>query len=219
MRHISSYSKIQHLIGAFLRNQRFQLRKKKIHSTRYLDLGCGLNCNTALINLDYSWHPKVDLCWDIKTGIPFPAGSLKGVFTEHCLEHFPLKKALFLLSECKRVLLPKGIVRVVVPDAGMYLQRYYQRSEGISQERFPFEDRESFLGIYTPILSVNRIYYQDREQPFGHQTMFDFPLLKELLLRAGFLNVQKTSFRNGSDPTLLVDSEGRSSESLYVEAS
>ena len=184
-----------------------------------MDLGCGRNCHPELINLDYLWHPEVDVCWDIQTGIPFPDGKLKGIFTEHCLEHFPIAKAFYLLKECRRILRPGGILRIVVPDAGMYLERYYERSRKKSAELFPFEAKEFFEGFYTPILSVNRIYYQDREQAFGHRTMFDFDLMKKMLLKVGFGRVERQNYREGNDPILLVDTESRKTESLYLEAS
>ena len=219
IRPLTSYAKAQTWVGKLIRNLRFQLKRKKVLTTPYLDLGCGRNCHENLINLDYLWHPGVDVCWDIQKGIPFSDGVLKGIFSEHCFEHFPLETAFFLMRECRRVLVPGGILRIVVPDAGMYLDRYHQRSKGMGKERFPFEEKESFHGFYTPILSVNRIFYQDREQAFGHWTMYDHELLRGLLLEAGFTRIEKRSFREGANPILLVDAENRRSESLYVEAS
>ena len=218
IRPLTSYAKVQSWIGRLIRNCGFQLKSKPVLSTPYLDLGCGRNCHENLINLDYLWHPQVDVCWDIQKGIPFSDGSMKGIFSEHCFEHFPLETAFFLMRECRRVLAVGGILRVVVPDAGMYLERYHQRSQGAESEKFPFEEKESFQGIYTPMLSVNRIFYQDREQAFGHRTMYDHELLGQLLLKAGFNKVEKQSFREGANPVLLVDAENRRSESLYVEA-
>ena len=219
LRPLTSYAKVQTWIGALIRNCRFQLKRKKVLATPYLDLGCGRNCHKNLINLDYLWHPSVDVCWDIQKGIPFSDGSLKGIFSEHCFEHFPLEAAFFLMRECRRVLVPGGILRIVVPDAGMYLDRYHERSKGTGKDKFPFEEKESFQGVYTPMLSVNRIFYQDREQAFGHRTMYDHELLRGLLLEAGFTRIEKRSFREGANPVLLVDAENRRSESLYVEAS
>ena len=48
--------------------------------------------------------------------------------------------------------------------------------------------------------------------------MYDFQLLKLLLDRLGFESARKVNFREGRDPILLIDSESRRSESLYVEA-
>ena len=219
IRPLTSHAKIQSWVGGLIRNRGFQLKSERALKIPYLDLGCGRNCHPEFINLDYLWHPGVDVCWDIQSGVPFPEGRFRGIFTEHCLEHFPTSKVLFLLRECRRILKPGGILRIVVPDAGMYLERYYERSRQKSAELFPFESHESFEGIYTPMLSVNRIYYQDREQAFGHRTMFDFALMKKLLIKAGFVQVERKKYLEGKDPALLVDTESRKTESLYVEAS
>jgi predicted SAM-dependent methyltransferase len=218
IRPITSYSKVQRWIGAIVRNKKMQLACSKVRTTPYLDLGCGQNCHSGLINLDYNWHPGVDVCWDIRNGLPFKNGRLRGIFSEHCFEHFPLPTIFFIIKECRRTLQVDGILRIVVPDAGMYLERYYERTRQKSAELFPFESQESFEGIYTPILSVNRIFYQDREQAFGHQAMYDFQLLEKLLRKAGFGRVEKKSYREGKDPCLLIDTESRKAESLYIEA-
>ena len=216
-RSLTSYAKVQHWVGNWIRNREFQLRRNGIALREYLDIGCGRNVHAGFINVDYLWHPGVDVCWDITQGLPFPDGSMKGVFTEHCLEHFDLAIAYRILKECSRVLAPGGRLRIVVPDGGMYLQRYHERLTGKSSVRFPFEDRESFDGLYAPILSVNRIFYQDRNSIFGHRCMYDLALLKLLLSRLGFQTVEQAAFRQGRDPMLLIDTESRQCESLYVE--
>ncbi|MEO8276035.1 MAG: methyltransferase domain-containing protein [Thermoanaerobaculia bacterium] len=214
----TSYAKIQGQIGHLLRNHRFQLRRERIRGLRYLDIGCGWNVHDHLINMDYLWHPAVDLCWDIRRGLPFENGSLKGIFSEHCLEHFSISTVEKILSECRRVLAPGGTLRIVVPDTERYLRVYVRQCDADSAERFPFQEQEALRGRFVPMLSVNRVFYQDRDSPAGHRTMFDFPFLDLLLQEAGFRAAVKRSFREGRDPALLVDCESRAVESLYVEA-
>jgi len=33
----------------------------------------------------------VDLLWDLNWRLPFPDGVLKGIYTEHCMEHLPFE--------------------------------------------------------------------------------------------------------------------------------
>src|SRR5438067_4323322 len=217
-RPIASYAKVETLIGGLIRGRPSQLRKKRIRNLQYLDIGCGRNVHEKFINLDYLWHARVDVCWDVKQGIPFPKSSMKGVFIEHCLEHFSLPVAFAVLKECWRVLTPGGLLRIIVPDAELYLELYHRQRRDDENALFPFQESESFNNIFSPIISVNRVFYQDRDSPFGHRFMYDFQLLKLLLDRLGFESARKVNFREGRDSILLIDSESRRSESLYVEA-
>jgi ubiquinone/menaquinone biosynthesis C-methylase UbiE len=168
--------------------------------------------------LDYLWHPSIDLCWDITKGLPFPDSSIGGIFTEHCLEHFPLPVAVKILEEFRRVLCPGGAVRVVVPDAQLYLDIYVRQIAGDTKESFPYQEKETFRGISSPILSVNRIFYHDRGSLFGHWFIYDAKFLSQLLRHCGFDWAEQATFRQGVSKELLIDAESRKCESLYVEA-
>jgi len=217
-RPITSYAKVQALLGHAFRNRTWQVRRERARSLRYLDIGCGLNAHSNFVNLDYRWHPGIDVCWDIRHGLPFSTASMKGVFSEHCLEHFSIPKGILLIGELRRVLRHDGVLRIVVPDAERYLRTYVRQTDGDSSAIFPFQETAPICGIESPILHVNRVFYQDRESPYGHQVMYDFSLLRELLLSRGFSWVERASFRQGRDPVLLIDSADRESESLYLEA-
>lgn len=217
-RPLTSYAKVQSWIGRVIRNRRFQLHRQRVLASKYLDIGCGPNTHENFVNLDFLWHPQVDICWDIRRGLPFADGSLIGVFSEHCLEHFPLPDALDLLREIRRVLSPEGIARIVVPDGELYLRTYMQHLNGESQSSFPYQNSDTCQGIWTPMLSINRVFYQDRVSPYGHRTIFDFQLLQSALHQCGFSHAERRVFRCGTDPQLLIDTPARQVESLYVEA-
>jgi hypothetical protein len=87
-RHPLSYAKVQWMISALIRNRRAFANLKQPGT--YLDIGCGPNTHTGFCNLDYAWHPGIDVCWDITRRLPFSDRYVGGVFTEHCLEHFAL---------------------------------------------------------------------------------------------------------------------------------
>lgn len=213
-----SYATVQSWVGHWQRNRRAQLTRARVRTLRHADLGCGLNRHDALLNVDWRWTPGLDLCWDIRRGLPFGDGAMLGLYTEHCLEHFDLDTVVNLLAETRRVLARSGTLRIAVPDAELYLRRYVQHLNGVSAEPFPFEDTERRDPRWVPLSSVNRVFYQDRHAPAGHRTMFDFELLRRLLEQAGFTAIVRAGFRTGRDPVLLVDSDARRSESLYVEA-
>ena len=63
-----------------------------------------------------------------------------------------------------------------------------------------------------PIAPLNRIF-----RDHGHLYAYDAEAMISALTSAGFAQTEKTSFMKGRDPKLLVDSEERAVESLYVE--
>lgn len=218
-RPLTSYAKVQALIGQLIRNRRFQLDRPRVRHGQYLDIGCGLNSHPDFINLDCLWHPRVDVCWDITLGLPFADASLRGVFSEHCLEHFPQPTGRTLLHEIRRVLTPDGTARIIVPDGELYLRTYVRQLDGDTSRPFPYQKEEQIRALWSPMVSVNRIFYQDRESLLGHRTIYDFQLLELMLRDAGFTRIVRSDFQEGADPRLLIDATDRRGESLYVEAS
>jgi predicted SAM-dependent methyltransferase len=89
-----------------------------------LNLGCGQRFHPDWMNLDL--HPAGPLVsqWDLQKELPFPAGSFDVVYHSHVLEHFSKVDAPHLLHNCRRVLKPSGIIRVVVPDLERITQLY-----------------------------------------------------------------------------------------------
>src|SRR5690348_3450498 len=108
-RPVTSYSKVQHLVGALRRNGRWQINAAVL-AKRFLDIGCGPNTNENFVNLDWEWRPGVDVVWDVTRGIPLPSGSLEGIFSEHCLEHLPLELTQGVLAEAHRLLRANGVI-------------------------------------------------------------------------------------------------------------
>ena len=51
--------------------------------------------------------------------LPFDDASLDFIFSEHFLAHLFLDEAIELLRECARILRPRGVLRLVVPDADL----------------------------------------------------------------------------------------------------
>jgi predicted SAM-dependent methyltransferase len=197
------------MISFLIRNRKFQLLGKDFSSKEYLNCGCGLNIKEAFINLDWQWRRGVDLCWDITRKLPLSHSSIKGIYMEHVLEHISFPKVVPLLGELRRVLKKDGAVRIVVPDAELYLDLYQSAKQG-EKVTFPYDKKDLNS---TPLMHVNELF-----RGYGHQYAYDFQTLRVLLNQVGFLNVTRHSFNQGRDPALLIDTEWRNRESLYVEA-
>jgi len=204
-RPLSDYSKVRTVYGHILRGRKFQLRR--IKERQYLNVGCGPKLLRGFLNLDYLWVPGIDLCWDITKGIPLPDHSLQGIYSEHCLEHVEKSAATEIIRDLRRILKPSGTVRIVVPDAELYIDLYVRARNG-EPVKFPYVE-----GKCLAIEPLNRIF-----RDHGHLYAYDFGAMQEMILCAGFSTVIKASFMQGRDPKLLVDSPERSIESLYIEA-
>lgn len=205
-RSIFSYSKVQAVVSWFIRGKRFFIRRK---SASYLNIGCGANILDGFVNLDFSWNPGIDICWDLSDGIPLESDSMNGCFSEHCLEHLDFQTAIQTLREIHRILKSRATVRIVVPDAEMYIGEYIKHRRGESAS-IPYA--EAFIEL-TAIMSINRVF-----RNFGHKYAWDFETLKLFLQKSGFESIKKASFLSGADKALLIDNVGRQVESLYVEA-
>jgi predicted SAM-dependent methyltransferase len=202
------------LIGDRIRNNPAHIPHEKIRSKDLLDIGPGRHLREEFVTVDYNWRGGLDVCWDITEGLPLDNACVSGVFTEHCIEHVPLASGDLVIREIFRVLKPGGRVRIVVPDAELYLRRYVAVLDDPQHaEPIPYADRDDFHGIYQPIMSVNRIMHEH-----GHQFLYDLPMLSALLQRHGFVDIERCDFGQGSDPRLLVDTPKRAHESMYVEA-
>lgn len=198
--------------SAVLRGRRFQTRSLRSGSKTMLNAGCGANPLPRFLNMDYLWRPGVDLCWDLSTALPLADHSMNGVYSEHCLEHLQFAACRGALREFKRILKPGAPLRIVVPDAELYL-RLYQRHKGGEDVAFPFVQKPFPQG-FTPLMEVNRVF-----RDHGHQYAYDAETLGGMLTDAGFKDVRQESFMRGRAAALLIDSAERAPESLYLEAS
>ncbi|MCG3148411.1 MAG: hypothetical protein PCFJNLEI_01854 [Verrucomicrobiae bacterium] len=91
-----------------------------------LNLGCGKRFHPAWINVDFVVTGPGVREHDLRTGIPFGAGTFDVVYHSHVLEHFSQEQGRLFLGECLRVLRPGGLIRVAVPDLERIATGYLQ---------------------------------------------------------------------------------------------
>lgn len=184
----------------------------------YLHIGSGARLLDGFRNIDLV-PCRGAYRADISRRLPLQSGSVTGIFAEHVFEHLEREtEAPEFLAECRRVMVSKARIRIVVPDAGRYLTEYASgRWEGLSAMRpLDAEHRDRWLGVVhrTRMELVNAVFRQGRE----HKYAYDTETLIMTLADAGFIDVRATEFGQGAERFLLMDSPERASESLYVEA-
>lgn len=184
-----------------------------------LNIGCGYRGKPGWVNLDFCNYAGVNCIYDCRKGLPFSDNAAKFIFTEHFLEHIDYTEEVPLfLSECCRVLQPRGVIRIVVPDAEQYLRAYCTEGwEDLTRVRPLHPDRSDVhygSKFSTKMEVVNAMF----RQYFEHKYAYDFCTLGFLLNRYGFAEVRKQSCGVSLKPEFCIDNPDRKSESLYVEA-
>ncbi len=188
-------------------NRKLLARTARASHPRYLNLGSGprgLNA-PGWINVDGFVDTNVHHVMDFGRPFPFAEGTFDGIFSEHVLEHFARDDGATLFRECRRVLAPDGVLRVIVPDAGRVIRAYLEAPDSLVARREPP------TGL--PMEVVNQYAYQRYE----HQCLYDWELMRRTLADAGFTDITHRCYRESADPALAIDDPKYEWESLYVE--
>jgi predicted SAM-dependent methyltransferase len=184
-----------------------------------VNIGCGANGKPGWVNIDGARLPGVDVVWDCRRSLPFEDTSVRGIFTEHFLEHVDYTEELpSVLSECHRVLEPGGVLRMVVPDAEKYVRAYLEQGWDDMTRIRPLHEgrRDPYLGgqYQTKMELINVVFRQGGQHKFA----YDFETLSYALRKFGFSDVRHQQFGQGVASELCLDSARRAPESLYVDA-
>ncbi|MDP2143559.1 MAG: methyltransferase domain-containing protein [Gallionella sp.] len=135
----------------------------------------------------------VDLC----KPLPYASDTVDAIFSSHVLEHLFIDEVERLISECRRVLKPGGVCRVVVPDLEKIVALYD-----------PNDPRKFITDIYEV---ATRSAVKN-----SHHCAFTGAFLTSLFTQAGFSKCSVLSYKVGSCPEIeLLDNRP---ESLFFEA-
>lgn len=167
-----------------------------------LHLGAGPTPLAGWTNVDLVGRSGADLALDVRRPLPFPTASVAAIFSEHMLEHLTYDDAAPLLAECARVLRPRGVIRIVVPDFGRYARAYVADDHG-------FLDSARGRST-TPLMALAEVLYG-----YGHRSIWDTETLVGALRQAGLEAVESEFGVSELDPC--PDNPARRMESLYVE--
>jgi SAM-dependent methyltransferase len=192
-----------------------------------VNVGSGSEGFEGWVNIDSSPGRNVTCVRDSRTALPLATDSARGIFTEHFLEHLDYyEEAPRFLKECRRVLRPGGMLRIIVPDGGKYLESYCEgnlstmasfspllRLDPDSDEA-PFSIEKDVLPFRTKMEVVNFHFRQSGQ----HRFSYDFETLKQSLEECGFESIARADFQITRLPGLAIDKADRFPESLVVEA-
>jgi predicted SAM-dependent methyltransferase len=144
--------------------------------------------------------------------LPLESGTAEVVYSSHMLKHLDRVEALSFLSEAMRVLVPRGYLRLALPDLHKLTDEYI--SSG---------DADVYLEAMHTCMNRPR-KWADRFRyavvgPRQHHWMYDPASIGRLLVASGFVDVEhhppgKTGIPNPG----LLDLSEREQDSLFVEA-
>jgi len=140
-----------------------------------LHLGGGKIYLPGFIHIDKRKFNHIDYVQNVKDLSNFKDNSVSLIYSCHLLEHFRRKEISDVLGEWYRVLKKGGILRTSVPGLEEIIKIYEKH-----------KDLKLILG---PIVGGQK-YRHDY-----HRMIFDFNLLKENLIDAGFKNVKRYDWR------------------------
>jgi predicted SAM-dependent methyltransferase len=184
--------------------------RKRVASARpiYLNLGSGPRgiADPCWINIDGYRDKNVQFLLDFTRPLPFADQSLDGIFCEHVFEHFTQEDGERLACELRRCLRPRGVARIIVPDAERVMRAYFDAPDRLIERR----------QTATAMEAVNS-YFRQR---YDHHFLYDWPTLKRMLECAGFSTIIRSKYKLGQlSSEIVLDDPKYEWESLYVEAS
>jgi len=159
--------------------------------------------------------PRGAIHADVTNGLEYPDESAAFVYSSHMIEHMARWRALELLRECARVLRPGATIRLATPDLAEWVEDY--RARDTSSGPTPADTFVARLGIYSelPGTLVQRFVRRNMSGAI-HEWLYDFESLAYLLGEAGFVDVTRRAFREGTVPDL--DRLEHHRGGLHVEA-
>lgn len=135
-------------------------------------------------NLLDGWVNLQEHDGDITKPLNFADNSVDFVFTEHCVEHVTPLQGFRFFKECRRILKPGGVLRVIVPDVKSIWEKcdddYINFVGGEMSKWWPA------AGLTTPDHCSREIAFETILCCHGHRAAYTPDLLLTFLRAAGF---------------------------------
>lgn len=151
---------------------------------------------------------------DIVKGLPVAAGTCKGVYSSHVLEHLSLEDFRVALRNSHRLLVEGGVFRIVLPDLEHCARKYLE--DGSSDASLKFM-KDTFLGIERRprgLRSLVKTWLGNSQ----HLWMWDYKSIVPELEAAGFKRIRRAVIGDSADSMFaLVENPQRWEDSLGLE--
>ena len=132
--------------------------------------------------MDISKEKNIHHC-DAASSIPEKNNSIDLIYSSHMLEHLDKDEADIFLVNCRKILKPKGILRLVVPDFDILIEKY-----SIDEDVDKFIYSSCLVGE-KPKSFKKKIQYMIQGHGWHHQ-MFTKKSLKKTLEIHGYKSIK-----------------------------
>ncbi len=171
----------------------------KYNTLRKLQIGAGANPLPGWLATDL--YPESNLVVWLDAAKPFPIddNTFDYVHSEHMIEHIPWHEGIQMLRECRRILKPRGKIRISTPDLKVLLG-LYEDKKTLLTKRYIKWITDKFLGdisVYKPSFVINNAFTN-----YGHRFLYDGELLEMALSKAGFEDIRRYSLWESDDENL-----------------
>jgi len=197
------------LYHKYIKKLQVSSRLSKFHKPYKLNLACGKNTLDGWVNIDSEKSlTDLDFQWDLRYGIPVEDDSVSLIYCEHFLEHLKVQHGVAFLRECKRVLMPEGVLRIAMPDLGHVLGK-------VEEGKWNDQDWLSwaaYKNIKTKAEMLNIAF-----RSWGHEWLYDSEELYRRLEESGFNKFKSCQWSESTTPSLC-NLESRKDSILICEA-
>lgn len=181
----------------------------------YVQYGCGFSAPAGWLNFDASptlrfersplgflytrnarRFPALVRYGDIVRGLPIEAGSCRGLYCSHVLEHLSLEDFDLALAHSARHLQDGGTFRLVLPDLETYARGYLADPSSDASVHFM---RASGLGRERRSRTLVDLL-KDWIGNSAHLWMWDERSLAARLGQHGFVDIRRARFGDAGDP-------------------
>lgn len=178
------YKRVASLFTGSPANRRF---RSGVHQAQKLHLGSGSIHLDGWLNIDID-SPHADLNLDLRCPLPCADDSVKFIFSEHFIEHITRRESVQLLRECRRILVPGGVLRLSTPDLKWIVEKYLE------------ENLTAWGDLWRPATPCQMM--NEGLRSWGHQFVYDTDELKSALTEAGFTALEWVQWRRSRHPEL-----------------
>ena len=121
------------------------------------------------------------------------------IYAEHLIEHLTKEELVNFLAECYRVLNRNGMIRLSTPDFELLIKIYLDTNLAVDLDTAMKRHKEKFYSGKSGSDLKKADYLNNKIRMWGgHKYIYDYELLKYLLEKANFGEIEKWQARESN---------------------